>query len=143
MFTQFLIVGDSKKMRILIVDDDFRTLNSIRVVLTSFGYQIRTVASGSQALEIIKSSMNGDDRVRLLLTDLKMPGMDGLELIRAAREIDPSLWVVLMTAYGDNVIQKKILKLGQSEYIEKPFKPDVLIEKIKTLINRKQNERQG
>ena len=120
-------------MRILIVDDNFRTLNSLRVALTSFGYQIRTVASGSQALEIIQSSMNEDDRVRLLLTDLKMPGMDGLELIRAAREIDPSLWVVLITAYGNNVIQKEILKLGQSEYIEKPFKPDVLLEKIKRM----------
>ena len=120
-------------MRILIVDDEPGTLNALNVAFTSLGYPVKTATGGRNALNIIQSSLNGDEPIELLLTDLRMPVMNGYELIRSARKLDPTLPTMLMTAYGENDIQKETLKLGHSEYIEKPFKPEMLLKKIRKI----------
>ena len=131
-----------RKMRILVVDDERGTLNALSVALTSFGYPIKTVTSGRKALNIVQAAMDGEDRIGLLLTDLRMPGMNGIELIHSARAIDPAIMIILMTAYGENEIRKETLKLENCEYIEKPFKPEALLEKIKRLEKKQHNTNQ-
>ena len=120
-------------MRILIVDDEQGMLNALRFGLTSFGYQIRTVTNGREALNIIESAIHAGERIELLLTDLQMPGMNGIELIHSARKLDPTLPAILMTAFGENGIKKKTIKLGRCDYIEKPFNPEAILGKIKKI----------
>lgn len=120
-------------MAILIVDDNPGILNAFEISLASKGYHIMSARNGGQALRIIKSSLNGAEPVTVMLVDFLMPGMDGIELILSARKIKPDLEFILMTAYGNNTIKQKALKLGIGSYIEKPFTPDSLLTIIETL----------
>ena len=122
-------------MKILIVDDDPDTLEALNVALISFGYKVVTAKNGLQAARIIKSSIENGERIELLITDLKMPGMDGLELIRSAKELKPGLPAILITAYGDDSVQRDIRRLDGCGYIEKPFGPDRLMEMITEIGN--------
>ena len=119
-------------MKILIVDDDNGTLNAVKVGLLSKGHEALIAGSGEEALKIIKARKSGTEPLDLLMTDLRMPKMDGLRLIRAARKIMPDLKAILMTAYGDDNVKKKTRALGQCGYMDKPFRPETLIKMIMT-----------
>ena len=118
-------------MKILIVDDDQGTLNALKAGLISYGYQVLLAQDGHQGLQIIKSLMSSTEPVALLVTDLRMPNMNGLELIRLTRQIIPGLAVILMTAYGDKHIIEEVKKLDDCGYINKPFSPESLQEMIR------------
>jgi CheY-like chemotaxis protein len=120
-------------LNILIVDDDNGTLNAIKVGLLSKGYKALIAGSGEEALKIIKARQANAEPLDMLLTDLKMPKMDGLRLIRAARKIMPDIKAILMTAYGDDNVKKKTRALRQCGYLDKPFRPEALIRMIKTI----------
>jgi DNA-binding response OmpR family regulator len=117
-------------MRILIVDDDPGALNAIRVGLISLGYEVFIAGGGENALGIIQSKLKNNEPIELLLTDLRMPGISGLDLIVSAREIMPDIRAIIMTAYGDGQVQTMIRKLGNCGYVEKPFQPWVLARMI-------------
>jgi CheY-like chemotaxis protein len=117
-------------MRVLVVDDDPGALNAIKVGLMSLGYEVFTASDGEDALRIIQSSEKNHEPPDLLLTDFRMPGMTGLELIKSAREFIPGIKIILMTAYGDDHIQNQTKKLGKCGYIDKPFSPRILIRMI-------------
>ena len=118
-------------MKILIVDDDPGTRNALKAGLTSFGYQVLAAADAPEALKIIESSINSVEPVEIMVTDLKMPGMNGLELIRSAKKMRPGLAAILMTAYGDDHIREEVTNLGRCKYIDKPFGPERLQKMIK------------
>jgi len=111
---------------ILVVDDDPAILNALDANLTSFGYHVVTAKGGFEALKIIKSSRSENELVRFLVTDLKMPGMNGIELIRSSRKLIPNLKAILITAYGGNNVRKGIKGLEGCGYLEKPFEPEKL-----------------
>jgi CheY-like chemotaxis protein len=113
-------------VNILIVDDDRGTLNALKAGLISLGYQVLAATDGPEALRIIESSAGGDEPVNLVVTDLKMQGMNGLELIRFARQVILGLPAILMTGYGDNHIRKEVKEIDDCEYIDKPFSPESL-----------------
>ena len=117
-------------MKVLIVDDDAGTLNTLRAGLNSFGFQVLTVRDGRQALNVIESSSGGTGPVELMVTDLKMPGMDGIELIQKVKKLKPDLSAILMTAYGDSHVRKEVVKLKNCAYLEKPFSPATLLRVI-------------
>lgn len=110
---------------ILVVDDKSDMCDVIEQYLTDQGYQVTISTSGAQALEIFKKN-----HIDLLLTDLKMPSFTGLDLLKASKEIDPELNVLIMTAYGtiDDAVQS--MRLGASDFIIKPFSMDELHLKI-------------
>ncbi|MCO4770713.1 MAG: sigma-54-dependent Fis family transcriptional regulator [Deltaproteobacteria bacterium] len=102
--------------RILVVDDERRMADIVQLVLERDGHTVRTASRGADALVLLD-----DAPADVLLTDLKMPGMSGLELLEQARADHPALPVVLMTAYA--TVQNAIdaLRLGAFDYIRKPF----------------------
>jgi CheY-like chemotaxis protein len=120
-------------MKILIVDDDNGTLNAVKVGLLSKGHDTLIAGNGEEALNIIKARDSSTEPLDLLLTDLKMPKMDGMRLIRKARKIMPDIKAILMTAYGDDNVKKKTKALGQCGYLDKPFRPETLIKMIITM----------
>jgi DNA-binding NtrC family response regulator len=102
--------------RILVVDDEPDICKALQFFLSGEGYAIDTANSGAEAVELLKKYSYD-----MLLTDLKMEGMDGLELLEKAREISPSTITVMMTAYASVESAVSAMKKGAEDYIVKPF----------------------
>ena len=108
--------------KILIVDDDHQLRQSFERLLIQEGHEIRTAASGEAGLAAVKGRA-----FDLLIMDVRLPGMSGLETFRAVREIEPKLPVVIMTAFGTTETAIEATKMGAFDYILKPFEiPEVL-----------------
>jgi DNA-binding NtrC family response regulator len=110
------------KNRILIVDDDEGMRENLSELFDSLGYDVQTAANAPMALGILEAS-----EVDLLLTDYKMPGPTGVELIDAARKIQPGLRVVLMTAFGDSLTEVESVRRGAVGFVNKPFEADEIV----------------
>src|SRR2546422_11127364 len=102
--------------RILIVEDDEIFLRPLQRTLEVEGYDVLVVGSGEEAVELLK---NGD--VDLVLPDKRLPGIDGVELVRRIKSDRPDLAVVVMTAYGTIGSAVEAMRLGAEDYLVKPF----------------------
>ena len=111
---------ESKLPRILIVDDEVRNMQALCDTLPAYGFQASGCTSGEEALGALRN-----ESFDLLLTDLMMPGMDGIALIDLARQIDPGLVAVLMTGEGTIASAVAAMRAGALDYILKPFKPSI------------------
>jgi len=121
------------KPKILLVDDQVSFCQHAKTILTNEGYEATLSHDAGQALEAL-SGQSFD----ILVTDMKMPGMDGLSLFMKARKIDSEISCVIMTAYGTISSAVDSIKQGVSDYIQKPFEPEVLLMTIeKTLRERR------
>lgn len=123
-------------MNIIIVDDDRGNLNALKAHLARYGHQVETADRGQTALAAIARAHRAGTPLDLLVTDLKMPGMDGMELLRSVNTRWPQMAKVLMTAYGGHRIRASALSFS-AEYIEKPFSPDLPIQKMEAFQNLK------
>ncbi len=120
-------------MKILIVEDEEIQRVSLQDDLQEAGYETMAVASPAAALELLEK--NGFD---VVLSDLKMPGMDGITLLKRVKERLPETTVIMMTAYGTVETAVQAMKLGAYDYLTKPFNTDELL----LLLQRVQNYRQ-
>jgi len=116
-----------KKVKILIVDDEAIVRESLRDWMSDVGHQVLTAENGHQALEIIEKEKPG-----IAIVDLIMPGMDGIELLKRAKEIYPNIEVIIITAYGSIPTAINAMREGAYDYIEKPFCP----ERAELLVNK-------
>ncbi len=112
---------DKKKGKVLVLDDEKIVLESVSRILEAEDYEVRTCHKGEEAVEMLKEG--GYD---ILVTDLKMPGMDGLQAMQALTEVDPDLSMIMATAYSTVDSAVKAMKLGAVDYIRKPFTPEQL-----------------
>ncbi len=118
------------KSRILIVDDDQGMRENLAELLESLGYEVRTAANAPDALSVL-----GEAEVDLLLTDYKMPGPTGVELIEAARKRQPRLRAVLMTAFGDSFTEIESVRRGAVGYLNKPFEADEVVAFVEKILS--------
>lgn len=115
-------LGSRREFHILIVDDELVVRDSLKDWLEDEGFRVDTAESGAEALEnLTKESFN------LMLLDIKMPGMDGVEVLKRSREINPELPVVMMTAYATVETAVEAMKIGAMDYLMKPFDPNSLV----------------
>jgi len=124
---------DSPKARILAVDDEKIILDSLRKMLVLGGYSIDTVESGEEALGLV-SKRDYD----FLFTDLKMPGMDGVEVTKAVKHLRPDIDVIVITGYGTIESAVETVQYGAMDYVEKPFTEDELLAFVKTALIKRQ-----
>ena len=111
--------------RILVVDDEDIVRTSCSRTLSPEGYEVRLAKNGVEGLK-----MASEERFDLVLTDLKMPDMDGIEVLRIIKEKWPETAVIIVTGYQTVDTAVKAIKLGAYDYIEKPFTPDSLISAV-------------
>ncbi|MCD4760875.1 response regulator, partial [bacterium] len=117
---------ERKKFRILVVDDELILRDSLKAWLDDEeGFSVDTAGSGPDALDRL-----ANQSYQLMLLDIKMPGMDGVEVLKKAKEILPEIQVVMMTAYATVETAVEAMKIGALDYLIKPFDPEVLIPKI-------------
>ena len=108
--------------RILVVDDEPGVLNAFQEMLTGLGHQVFTAASGEGAIDCIRS-----DSPDVVVTDLCMPGMSGLDAFRQIRATNPKLPLIIMTGQGTMDTAIEATKLGAFDYQLKPFEPEAMV----------------
>src|SRR5260370_7806013 len=110
------MTNEVRKTTILVVDDDREMVSMLRDVLEATGYRAATAYSGAEALAII-----GREEPDLMISDLRMSGMNGDQLQQQVKRIAPSLPVVIITAFGSIETAVKSMRLGAFDYVTKPF----------------------
>lgn len=118
--------------KIYVVDDDRYVLESVTTLLTEFGFSVRAFSDGREAVRQFVL-----EPVDLVLTDINMPIMDGLELLEKIRFLDRETPVVLMTAYADLDVAVKAIQKGAFDFIIKPYRPPSLIHTVEKGVNFK------
>jgi DNA-binding NtrC family response regulator len=124
--------------RILIVDDEPDMTENCRRILDAAGYRCLTTSDALEALRLLAS-----EHPDLLLTDLRMPEMDGMEMLRRAREIDPQMPVVLLTAHASLESAVAAVKAGAFDYLAKPFSIDQLNLAVERALTRRRLEQEN
>src|SRR5213596_1508065 len=115
---------------IALVDDDRNILTSVSMTLEAEGFAVRTYTDGAEALRALTQAP-----VDLAILDIKMPRMDGLELLERLRR-SSDLPVIFLTSKDDEVDELMGLRMGADDYIKKPFSQRLLIERIRALLRR-------
>ena len=115
----------TRPFRILVVDDEPPQLELVSGFLARHGYEVLAASSGPGALERFRA-----EPVELILTDQKMPGLSGLDLLQAARAVNPEVAVIVMTAYGTIEHAVAAIKGGATDYLTKPLSLDELLHRI-------------
>jgi two-component system NtrC family response regulator len=118
--------------RILVVDDEPLQVELVAGFLGKHGYEVLQASDGATALERFRASS-----VDLVLTDQKMPGLSGLDLLHAARALNPEVAVILMTAYGTIEQAVAAIKAGASDYLTKPLNLDELLHRVGQALERR------
>jgi FixJ family two-component response regulator len=120
-----------KTQLIAIVDDDDSVRTAVRGVLKSVGYTTRSFES---AEEFLRSSHQSE--TACLITDIKMPGMNGLELQATLAEQKSLIPIIFLTAYGDASMRARAMRAGAVDFLGKPFDDDVLLQRVRTALGR-------
>ena len=116
---------ERREFRILVVDDELIVRDSLKEWLGEEGFSTAMAGSGEAALEQLT-----EQTFHLMLLDIKMPGMDGVEVLKKAKEILPDIAVVMMTAYATVETAVEAMKIGALDYLVKPFDPETLVAKV-------------
>ena len=116
-------------VNILIVDDEKSIRETLKIIFNNLNYKVFTAQDGFEAINIIKSNI-----IDIMVTDLRMPLMDGTELMQQALNIDSSIETIFISAYADIKAAVKVVKMGAFDYIEKSFSTDELIFTIEKAI---------
>ncbi|MBU1002962.1 MAG: response regulator [Proteobacteria bacterium] len=107
--------------KILVIDDEKPTLSMFKLFLGAYGFEVLTAGSGEEGLEVFIAQ-----KPSIVLTDIKMPGMDGLQVLKRIKEIDPLTEVIVITGHGDMDIAIKALNLNATDFINKPIQKNDL-----------------
>jgi YesN/AraC family two-component response regulator len=125
-----------EKYKILLVDDDLLILQSISSALKQEGYHVATAPNGEEAIQLMK-----ENQFDLVLTDLVMDPVDGMGVLKKAKEINPEGIVIILTGYGDLLSAIEALRLDADDYLLKPCEPEELSFRISSCLEKLELER--
>ncbi len=126
-------MSSKSKGKVLIVDDERSMREMLEIFLKREGYTVAGSANAADALAV----MAGEDPFDLIISDINMPGLSGLDLLREVRSGDPGIPVIMITAYGSSDSAVEAMKLGATDYITKPFRIEEIKSRISAVIERR------
>ena len=121
-----------ERTRLLVVDDEAVIREGLKRILEAEDFAVETCSSGYGAIEAMQQR-----EFDLIVTDLKMPGMDGIEVLKSVRTLQPNVPVILITGYASVDTAVEAMKNGASDYLQKPFAPDLLLEKVRNALEQR------
>ena len=107
--------------KILVIDDEKATLSMFRLFLGAYGYSVYTAENGTEGLEIFNK-----EKPAIVLTDIKMPGIDGLAVLQQIKQVAPQTAVIVITGHGDTALAEQAAALDAVDFISKPIKKEAL-----------------
>ena len=122
------------KAKILVVDDEEIVLKSCRKILESGGHQVYTALSGQEVFDLLEK-----EPVDIIFTDMKMPAIDGIEVLERVKEKYPDILVVMITGYSTVQSAVQAMELGAFDYIPKPFTPGEVLTVVENALGKKSN----
>ena len=125
------------KEHILVVDDEQNMRNTLAFILEAANYQITTAAEGREALEEILAARESGRPINLLITDIRLPGLSGLQLIDELHYLKIQIPILVITAYGDRALFHELMRTGCTDYLDKPFDYRELVERVDSLVNKR------
>ncbi len=118
-----------KKMKILLIDDDEWIRDSLNLFFESEGCHITVLETAEEGMEELK-----EQTYDIIITDYRLPGMDGLEFLKRIKESSPETMKILITAYGSKEVVSEAYRIGVQDFIEKPFTTNTIEESLSRLI---------
>ena len=118
-------------VKLLFIDNDEEFRVSMTKFLSNEGYSVSSATDGEEALRYLN-----EERFDLVVAELKMPGLNGIEFLRDVQKVSPQSKVVVLTAYGEWVSYLEALKAGAVEYLNKPVKKDELLGTIRNVLEK-------
>jgi DNA-binding NtrC family response regulator len=120
-----------KKIRVLLIDDDEWIRDSLCIFFENEGWHLIAVETAEEAIELLKK-----EAYEVIITDYRLPGMDGLTFLRQIQEIQPHAMKILITAYWSNEVLSEANRLGVHDLIKKPFTTKVIEDTLSRLVKR-------
>lgn len=117
---------------VMIVEDDAATRRLYRFLLANSGYNVIEAEDGMMALERLSSQP-----CDLIITDMNMPRMGGMDLVRSVRQTQPDMYIIMVTAFGTPDTEKQAYRAGVNEYLTKPFDFEELEERVRSFFKKK------
>jgi response regulator RpfG family c-di-GMP phosphodiesterase len=127
------VIGDWESRRLLLIEDEEHLRDAMTMYLKTHGYDVDAAPSAEAALSLLRSA-----RYELMLSDVRLPGMSGLELVPLARGIDPELAIVMLTAMNDAPTANQAIDRGAMEYLTKPIDFPDLLQALARVMRRRQ-----
>jgi two-component system alkaline phosphatase synthesis response regulator PhoP len=125
---------------ILVVDDEEHMLNTVRFILESDGFGTMTARNAEEARELALSLKAKGEQLELILTDIQMPGITGVDLVDQLRGLGVRAPVLVMTGYNSKATADELRRKGLGEVLEKPFEEEELLVRVRLLCERGLNE---
>ena len=122
----------SSKGRVIVIDDEVNAAAALETLLKEDGYEVTRAHDARTGLQLLEK-----EEPDVVLTDLRMPGMDGIELLTRIKQIRPETMVILMTAYGTVKTAVKAMKLGAEDYLGKPIDVEELEVVLQKVLEKK------
>src|SRR5215813_7660883 len=124
---------DRRPPRILVVDDERSMRELLAIVLRREGYEVLLAENGRAAIEALER-----ESIDILISDIKMPDMSGVDVLRAAKRVDPDILGIMITAFASTDTAVEAMRLGACDYLSKPFDVDLLKMKVREKIENRQ-----
>jgi DNA-binding response OmpR family regulator len=124
-----------KDMKVLLVDDEEEFVKALAERLKMRDLRSDTVLDGEEALSYVE-----DQEPDVMVLDLKMPGIDGMEVLRQVRKAYPKIQVIILTGHGTEKDEEEAKRLGAFDYLEKPVNLDILVKKMKAAYRRRMED---
>ena len=122
---------------VYVIDDDDALRDSLAFLLSTAGFEAKTYESAASFLKSLPPEQSG-----CVVTDVRMAGLTGIELLRELKSVAPALPVIVMTGHGDVPLAVEAMKLGAFDFIEKPFDDETMLSSIRRALGRMQKDRQ-
>jgi two-component system, NtrC family, response regulator HydG len=124
-------MAEAPAQTVLVVDDEANILEALQKVLSKEGFEVLTAGNGRQALEVLRRQP-----IHVMITDLRMPGMTGDDLLKAAKALTPEVEVIVMTAYGTVENAVEAMKLGAYDFVSKPLKRAAVLAAVRKALDK-------
>ena len=125
------------KEHILIVDDEQNMLNTLAFIVEAANYRVTTATEGREALEEILAARERGRPIDLLITDIRLPGLTGLQLMDELNYLKIKIPVLVITAYRDRSMFLELMRIGCSDYLDKPFDYKELVKRVDLLVEKR------